>query len=351
MSGDQRISSFLTGLFLACFGVFSAYAQDVAAPMAEGPPPKPAPNLTVNVTLNSVLDDEQTAYYAELAERLIASLPRELKAAPPPGNVTLGDEHLNVVTYLPSLADDPHQTGLDKRIQYFKVKFDFDGSGAAPKATIMSQSPAFVAGTPMISQTLDEGDLSVAAILQDPKEAAAEPEIPVVETDSGMVVVGAGKVTRDAEAAKEAAEKRKRIADVKAAGGKAGPTPENTISKTPTEKAVPVTPNKGTYASNNPDQLHLVYRADALELDDMERKKLLDFVKKSRATEGVIGYNVVVRTNKGPFGDLDWLGDERVRLLGGLMRQLGVDIYSRRLNEIHVTTQSEQFIQIEQIRG
>jgi len=59
----------------------------------------------------------------------------------------------------------------------------------------------------------------------------------------------------------------------------------------------------------------------------------------------------VVRTNKGPFGDLDWLGDERVRLLGGLMRQLGVDIYSRRLNEIHVTTQSEQFIQIEQIRG
>lgn len=321
--------------------------------MSEGAPPPPAPNLTVNVTLNSAMDDQQTAYYAKLAEELIAKLPREMAAPPPPVAGEGVSDHLNVVTYLPSLADDPHSTGLDKRIQYFKVRFNFDGQNNVPVATIMDDKPAFVAtATPMVSQTISDDGLGVASVLQPPKEDVPQPvEAPQpVLTQSDMIIVGAGKLERDKEKEEQEAAAAEERARSKAAN-EAKKQPK-LAAPVPTDKAVPVVPVKTTEAEPpSENEVRLVFKADALELDDGERKKLIDFVKKSRAAGGIIGYNIVARTNAGPFGDLDWLGDERVRMLGGLMRQLGLDVYQGRLNEIHVTTQGEQFIEIEQIRG
>jgi hypothetical protein len=356
----QRLTAFTAAIILctACSAAF-AVGPDKALPAQPGKPPPPAPNLTVNLTLNSALDAEQTAYYARLAEELIARLPREFKAPPPPG-APHGSvaEHLNVVTYLPSLADDPHSTGLDKRIQYFKVKFTFDGTSPQPTAATISPEPA----PDMPEQVLDEGALNVASILQPPNENVPKPE---VETDTGMSVVGAGMMTRLAEeqraaalaaqelakAKAERAEQNKKQPAAKTAAAKPVLTPAPAQTATPAATVASQRPTTPAPAPVGARTIRLTYKSDVLELDASERQKLLEFVQKSRAAEGVIGYNIVARTNAGPFGDMDWLGDERVRLLGGLMRQHGLDMYQGRLNEIHVTTQGEQYIDIEQIRG
>ena len=325
---QTKIKSILSFIGVAAWGCACAVVG-IAAALENGEPKGPPPNLTINITLNSALDEEETGYYTKIAQDLINKLPRELqldehmKLLNGPKDK---DDFLNVVAYFPPTVENP-PAGLDKVIKHFKVKFNFSDGAKEGEG---SHTPMEVVGgetTPVLPKAKEP------ALEPSPTEPVAQPApapSPVAETPAAAPVTApmpepAPQVAAAPAPVAKPVEKKTQVVRAE--------TPKNVVE-------TPKTP-----------KLKLAYTADDMELSAEQRKQLIRFVKQVQSTPGIVGYNIIVRSYMGPLGDLAQLGEERMARVTAFLRQQDVNLNSGLVTEIYVQTNHQQFITIEAVQG
>ena len=278
------------------------------------------PNLTVNIKLNSALDEKETEFYSKIAQDLISKLPRELSVDKQAGALKDLDEaykHLNVVTYLPPTDD----VETDKLIKHFKVRFVFDDQDGAKSAEEVEDIilPKALQGENVVGlkdPDTNEGEAGARPSMidqmvqnQDPEPAAAKPAPVVVPQPAPKPAVVAAVTPKPAPKPKAAAPKSKA------------------------------------------NKLRLAFDTDETVLNVKQRQETMKFIEKlrSQGTKTPDGFVFVVRSYEGPIGVEDNLGESRLRSVTALLRQQDINVSRSRVTEIFVRTNEQQFVEVEPV--
>lgn len=279
------------------------------------------PNLTVNIKLNSALDEKETEFYSKIAQDLISRLPRELSVDKQAGALKDLDDaykHLNVVTYLPPTDD----VETDKLIKHFKVRFVFDDQDGAKSAEEVEDIvlPKALQGETVVGlkdPDTDEGTAGERPSMIDQmvKNQGQEP----AAIEPAPVVVP------------QAAPKPAIVAAITPK-----PTPKAKVATAPMSKA---------------NKLRLAFDTDETVLNVPQRQETMKFIEKLRShyTKQPDGFVFVVRSYEGPIGVEDNLGEARLRSVTALLRQQDINVSRSRVTEIFVRTNEQQFVEVEPI--